>query len=91
MCETLFWFHFSADYLHVCQKNDPKLEECIKTSIEALQPVLVNGIPNVDFPSIDPLNVGDLFNSDKKQHGIRIIAKDAIVLGMAKFKIEDLE
>lgn len=51
----------------------------------------MNGIPNVDFPSIDPLEIGHLFNSEKKHHGIRVIAKDAIILGLAKFKIEDLE
>lgn len=80
-----------AKYLHVCRKNDPKLDDCIKTSIETIQPVLINGIPNVEIPSIDPLDIGHLFNSNKEHHGLRITAKDAIVLGLAKYKVEDLE
>ncbi|XP_031633736.1 uncharacterized protein LOC116347314 [Contarinia nasturtii] len=78
------------EYLHICEKKDSNLTECLKTSIEILQSVLINGIPNVDVPSFDPLKIGDLFKFDKSRHGLQVKVWNIVVLGILKFKIEKL-
>lgn len=56
-----------------------------------LRKVLINGIPNIEIPSLDPLDIGDLFKSEKINHGLHVKAQNAIVLGILKFKIDNIE
>ncbi|RZF37246.1 hypothetical protein LSTR_LSTR006572 [Laodelphax striatellus] len=43
------------DYIKICKRNDPKLDECILHSIEDLRPKLKNGIPELEIPALEPL------------------------------------
>lgn len=84
----------AADYLHICRKSDPKLNDCIKTSIDILRPFLVKGIPELDIPSIDPIDIGDLLvseNTRSNSNGIQITAKDIKSYGSSEFIIKSLE
>ncbi|KAJ8951215.1 hypothetical protein NQ318_010242 [Aromia moschata] len=45
----------SASYIKICKKNDPDLAKCIINSVYSLKPKLVEGIPELDVPSIEPL------------------------------------
>lgn len=81
----------SAAYLQICQKVDANLTECLKESIEKFRSVLIDGIPNVDVPSLDPLEIGHLYKSEKKKHGVRIKTENVVVLGILKFTIDDLK
>jgi len=79
-------------YLHVCHKSDVHLTECMIKSIETLRPYLVRGIPELDIPSIDPINIGDLLVSESTQsNGIRITAKNIKSYGSGAFRIRNLE
>lgn len=85
-------FFPSAPYLHVCHKSDPQLTECMKKSIETLRPYLVRGIPELNIPSIDPINIGDLLVSESTQsNGIRITAKNIKSYGSGGFRLRNLE
>lgn len=53
-------FYVSASFLQVCKRKDPKLNDCIKSSIYALQPYLGKGIPEMKIQSMDPLSVTQL-------------------------------
>ena len=82
----------SAEYLHICHKNDPKLIDCMKKSVEVIRPFLVRGIDELDIPSIDPIDIGDLLVSESTQgNGIQITAKDIKAFGASGFKIKNLE
>lgn len=50
----------SADFIKVCHKSDPNLNECVKQSIQNLRPYLENGIPELLVPPIDPLLVPNI-------------------------------
>lgn len=65
--------------------------ECLKNSTESLQAVLIKGIPDVGYPSIDPLAIGHLFKIDERLYGVQINAENINVLGILKFKIDQLE
>lgn len=77
--------------MHICEKLDENLNECLKTSIEKLRSELIKGIPNVNIPSLDPLEIGNLFKFDRSRHGLRIKAENVVILGLLKFNIEKLK
>lgn len=81
----------TADYLNICAKSDENLTDCLKTSIETFRLALTNGIPNIETKSIDPLDVGDLFESHKKRHEITVSVQHVIVMGFLKFKVDKIE
>lgn len=50
----------SASFLQICRKSDPKLNECVKNSVEKLRPYLVKGkkvksCTNISTPTLHPL------------------------------------
>ncbi|XP_055633724.1 uncharacterized protein LOC129774053 [Toxorhynchites rutilus septentrionalis] len=79
------------EYLHVCHRDDPKLTECMKQSIETLRPYLARGIPELDIPSIEPINLGDLIVAESVPgQGISITAKDIKAYGPSNFRLKKL-
>lgn len=46
-----------ADYLKVCHQSDPKLNECIQSSIELLRPKLADGVQELLIPPCEPLQI----------------------------------
>lgn len=98
LCSSQKFHEFSslililAEYLHICTKNDPNLPDCIKKSIENLRPYLVRGIPELEIPSIDPIDIGDLLVAENtRQNGIQITAKDIKSYGSSAFRIRNIE
>lgn len=89
--EKCSFFRILATYLQICQKVETNLTECLKESIEKFRSVLIDGIPNVDVPSLDPLEIGHLYKSEKRKHGLRINTENVVVLGILKFTIDDLK
>lgn len=81
----------SANYLHICQKSDDNFTDCVKSSIGLFQSALINGIPNINISSIDPLEIGELFRSNKSRRGTNIKVQNIHFLGISKFKVEKLQ
>lgn len=87
-----FLFLISADYLHVCHKSDTNLPQCMMKSIETLRQYLIDGIPDLDVPSIDPMIIGDLLVSESTQtNGLRLSAKKIRAFGASLFKLKKIE
>ncbi|XP_034934982.1 uncharacterized protein [Chelonus insularis] len=42
-------------YLHVCGRRDPDLDNCILKSVDAVRAKLLEGIPELDVPPLEPL------------------------------------
>lgn len=81
-----------AEYIHICPKNDPKSVECIIQSVDLIRPLLMVGIPELDIPSIEPLQLGDLLVSEStNNNGITITAKDIRAYGPSDFKVKKLK
>lgn len=87
------FFSSLADILHICHKTDPDLNGCIVTSIEKLRPALVNGMPELDIPSIEPMDIGDLLVSEntRSNGGLQISASSIRANGASSFKIKKME
>ncbi|XP_055610023.1 protein takeout-like [Uranotaenia lowii] len=79
------------EYLHVCHREDPKLIDCMKQSIETLRPYLARGIPELDIPAIEPINIGDLIVAESVPgQGVSITAKDIKAYGPSNFRLKKL-
>ncbi|XP_031331470.1 uncharacterized protein LOC116162078 [Photinus pyralis] len=95
----IFWFAVSAlavsgeipPYIKVCEQSVQNLSACITDSIEFLRPKLVEGIPEVDVPSMEPLPLEDLV-IDSISPGSRLATNitDMKVYGASKFEIQKL-
>lgn len=66
--------------------------QCIISSIEALRPLLVKGVPELDIPSIEPMDIGNLLVSENtRSNGLHISAKNIKAHGASTFKIKSLQ
>lgn len=82
-----------ADYIHVCTADDPKLAECMVDSIEFLRPLLATGIPEMNVPSIEPLELGDLLVSEKtrSRSGLQVTAKNIKAYNASTFQVHNMK
>lgn len=49
--------NYLANYLKICHRKDPKLNECVQESIEKLRPKLAQGVKELLIPSCEPLEI----------------------------------
>ncbi|XP_047363517.1 circadian clock-controlled protein daywake [Vespa velutina] len=77
------------DFLHVCERANPNIINCITESVESLKPYLQKGVPEYNIPSLEPLLLKQLIVSEKS--GLRISAKNVEAYGASDFTITDLK
>lgn len=86
----LFFFNslFVASYLKICHKNDPKLNDCIRESIELLRPKLTEGVPELLIPPCDPLAIPEI-RIEQNSGAIRMESEysNIIVTGLSNFTL----
>lgn len=81
---------FSADYIKICSRKDPDINNCIIDSIYRLRPYLAKGIPELDVPAIEPFVLPRLqFNIGNGQKPVNLTNIKA--WGTSAFKITDLK
>lgn len=79
----------AADFLHVCKRNDPQIEACIKKSVEDLRPKLMTGVPEYSIPSLEPLLLKELIAAEGSG-GLKITVKDVHAYGASDFVVQKL-
>ncbi|XP_001607814.1 putative beta-carotene-binding protein [Nasonia vitripennis] len=79
-------------YIKVCKRSDPNINACITNSIEDLREKLATGIPELEAPAIEPLNL-DQIRLLRGPTGARldINVTGLQVFGPSSFKIRDLK
>ncbi|KAB0798684.1 hypothetical protein PPYR_09677 [Photinus pyralis] len=76
------------DYIKVCPNNHPNLAECIKNSILELLPVLKIGIPELNIPPLEPLELDRMsFKSGSDAANLATNLTDLQVWGASSFHI----
>ncbi|XP_046969565.1 circadian clock-controlled protein daywake-like [Vanessa cardui] len=75
-----------------CKRNDPELDKCILKAVDVVKPRLLNGIPEVNVPALDPFNVPTL-KLDRTASNLRLKAtiKNMKAFGGSNFKIEKMK
>ncbi|XP_017755827.1 PREDICTED: protein takeout-like isoform X1 [Eufriesea mexicana] len=81
-----------APYIKPCKKSDPDINKCITRSIDQLRDKLATGIPELEAPAIEPLNLKEirLFRGPVGAR-LDINITDLRVSGPSTFKIRDLK
>lgn len=70
--------------MHVCSRNDPNIDSCIKESVEHLKPYLVKGVPEFNIPSLEPLILDEVVATEGTA-GIKLTARDVHAYGASNF------
>ena len=89
---VLFFIHLGyceiPSYIKVCPRTHQNLSACITNSIEELKPRLINGIPELDVPGLEPLSL-DSINIDSLGGGTRLATNitNIKVYGASEFTI----
>nr|CAH7741263.1 unnamed protein product [Callosobruchus chinensis] len=79
-------------YIKVCKKNDPKIAECITNSVNELRPKLVEGIPELDVPSMEPLPLDTIkLRSGPSQAKIDANITNLKVWGPSTFEVLEMK
>ncbi|XP_043251476.1 circadian clock-controlled protein daywake [Colletes gigas] len=89
---TIFAAAFARDlpsFLHVCKRNDPNLSNCIKKSVENFKPYLINGLPEYNIPTLEPLLLDEL--EAEPGNTIKLRLKNVHVYGASNFTVSRLK
>ncbi|XP_077289009.1 protein takeout-like [Arctopsyche grandis] len=80
------------DYIKICQRTDPEVDKCIINSIDKIRPKLVEGIPELNVPAIEPLNMKEIVLSrGPKGALLEATMSNVKVWGPSNFKILELK
>ncbi|KRT83799.1 hemolymph juvenile hormone-binding protein [Oryctes borbonicus] len=74
-------------FLKVCHRNDPQLNQCIKSSLLDLRPHLANGIPALKVSSLHPLLITRL---DISTNDVKLYYTNFTLGPMEQFEINDI-
>lgn len=79
-----------ASFIQICNQTDPRLGACIRKSIISLRPHLLEGIPQLSIPSLDPLFVPEI--RINQSGGIQVAAtfKNISITGATKFRLRSV-
>ncbi|KAK4883426.1 hypothetical protein RN001_006745 [Aquatica leii] len=80
------------DYIQVCQRNVPDIDQCIINSIEHLKPYLKTGIPEINVPSLEPLRINETVPMNLGNGDTKILTNltELAVYGASSFEIQKL-
>ena len=81
---------FLASFINLCNQTDPRLGACIRKSIISLRPHLLEGIPDLNIPSLDPLFVPEI--KIVQVGGIQVAARfrNISITGATKFRLRSV-
>ncbi|XP_011309503.1 protein takeout [Fopius arisanus] len=77
------------EFLHVCKRNDPNINDCIKNSVEHLRPYLLKGVPEYQIPSIEPLLLKEIVAAEGG--GLKLSARDVNAYGASDFSVTKMD
>lgn len=81
---------FSAHYIKICNQSDPKIGSCIRKSIQSLRPYLLNGIEELDIPSLDPLLVPEIKIAQNGALVLQSTFKNIHIYGPTRFRLRSV-
>lgn len=79
--------------LNICKKSEDDYQACLLQAFEKARPHFLNGVPELDFPGIDPLviNVTSVDRTLNELISIKAVLKNVRVTGLGGVVINDLK
>ncbi|KAJ8673665.1 hypothetical protein QAD02_004927 [Eretmocerus hayati] len=75
-------------YIRTCGRRNPNFDQCVIDSVDNLLPRLKHGIPELNVPGIEPMEVEEIPLSELKD--FRAVAYNVKLSGVSNFKIKFL-
>ncbi|XP_046746803.1 circadian clock-controlled protein daywake-like [Diprion similis] len=75
-------------YIHLCNRNDPDMSSCVENSVNELKPKMIQGIPELEVPPIEPLELGHI--NLNLGPGIKVEGRNIQLSGLKDFQIRKL-
>ncbi|XP_014239030.1 putative beta-carotene-binding protein [Trichogramma pretiosum] len=76
-------------YIHICGRRNPNLDKCVLESVAQMMPKLQEGIPELDVPSLEPLDVEEIALANLDD--FRAVATNVKLRGLSTFEIRYLK
>ncbi|XP_032681342.1 uncharacterized protein LOC116848888 [Odontomachus brunneus] len=81
----------TPEYILPCSRTDPKLDTCLQNTLNHIRPYLVNGIPELDLPSIEPLVIPELkIENGQGPVRIRALFNNITAIGPGNYSINKI-
>ncbi|XP_039494384.1 protein takeout [Drosophila santomea] len=78
-------------FLKVCHRNAPDLDTCVRESYEALRPRLMEGIPELYIPAMEPLVVPQVkMDQDSGAIYLHSVYRNVKVTGISRHTVNEL-
>ncbi|KAL7728543.1 hypothetical protein ACLKA6_012548 [Drosophila palustris] len=79
-------------FVKVCHRDSPDLNTCARESFESLKPRLMNGIPELFIPPMEPLTVPEIkMDQDSGAIFLHSTYRNVKITGMSRHKLNDLK
>ncbi|KAH8288823.1 hypothetical protein KR054_010240, partial [Drosophila jambulina] len=80
-----------ASFLKVCYRDSPNLNTCVRQSFDLLRPRLMEGIPELFIPSMEPLVVPQVkMDQDSGAIYLHSVYRNVKVTGISKHTVNEL-
>nr|XP_023022119.1 uncharacterized protein LOC111510433 isoform X2 [Leptinotarsa decemlineata] len=76
-------------FLEICSRSDPKILECLHRNIDTLRPMFLEGVPELQIPSLNPLLIDTVTFGDDV--GIKVEFTNLRIYQLNNFTIEKLD
>ncbi|XP_026323427.1 protein takeout-like [Hyposmocoma kahamanoa] len=77
-------------YITLCKRDQNTIDKCAREAVEKLRPKLIEGIPELDVPSIEPFYIPEIKPSNPALARFSAVGKDIKVSGGGNFTIKSL-
>ncbi|EDV92574.1 protein takeout [Drosophila grimshawi] len=78
-------------FLKICQRDAPDLNKCARESFESLEPHLMDGIPELYIPPMEPLLVPEIrMDQDSGAIYLHSVYRNVKISGMSKHRLINL-
>ncbi|XP_067014589.2 protein takeout [Anabrus simplex] len=79
------------EFLKICHRDDPNLNDCVMESVEHLKPYLKEGIPELGIPSCEPLHIPEIvINQGRGAVSVQSTYSDILVSGPSEFDLKSV-
>jgi len=74
------------DFIPLCNRDDPNIEDCIVKAVDELRPRLMEGIPELNVPSIREFKINEIVISPTGS-SYRIVGRNIVATGLENFRV----
>lgn len=84
-------FLSAVTYVKPCSRSDPQINVCIRGSFNHLRPYLVDGLPELGVPALEPLLIEQMaMENDAGAVRIKALFSNIMVKGASNYTVKEV-